>query len=118
MNGRLLSASGDIYVVDGSNAVRRAQTTKERTIGLLLTTLHTFQGECFTNYEAGVPWFDSILGESVLFVDEISEELKEKIRSVEGVKDVLDIDVKLDERTISGTFKVRLDDGSVEVGSF
>lgn len=122
MNGRLLDKeNNDIYVmtaVDGSRHVARASTFKERTMRLVGTVLRTFQGECFTDFDAGVPWFDSVLGNSVLFADEVSAEIKEKIRSVEGVDDVLDVMVEIEGRNFSGRFKVKLTDGTVETGEF
>lgn len=122
MNGRLLdSTNNDVYAVlgsDGKYHVSRATTFKERTMRLISTVLHTFEGECFTNYDAGVPWFDSIIGNSVLFADEISQEIKDKILEIDGVDDVVDMMVSVDGRNISGKYKVRLTDGSTQTGDF
>lgn len=119
MNGRLLDKdNNDLIVVtdeSGNRHVARASSFKERTMRKISTILHTFEGECFTNYEAGVPWFDSILGNSVLFADEISQEIKDKILAVDGVVDVVDMIVEIDGRNISGKYKVKLSDGSVEM---
>ena len=109
MNGRLID-NGDIYL-DGTS-VRRAKSFKEKVMGLISSVLHTFQGECFVNTEAGVPWFDDILGNSVLFADEIGEELKDKIREISGVASVDDMMVQVDGRNISGKYKVTLTDGT------
>ena len=86
-----------------------------RTIG---TILRTEEGECFTDYEAGVPWFREFLGSSVLFVDEVSQEIKDKILSVEGVEKVEDVVVNVDGRKVSGKYKVKLTDGTTAIGDF
>ena len=118
MNGRLLDNNNDIYMDPATGHVRRAETFKERTMRLIGSVLRTFQGECFTDYDAGVPWFDRVLGNSVLFSDEIGAEIKDKVKEVQGVESVEDMMVEIDGRNISGRYKVRLGNGETVQGTF
>lgn len=118
MNGRLLDNNNDIYMDPATGHVRRAETFKERTMRLIGTVLHTFQGECLTDYDAGVPWFDRVLGNSVLFSDEIGAEIKDKVKEVQGVESVEDMMVVVEGRNFSGRYKVRLTNGEVVQGAF
>lgn len=117
MNGRLLDENNDIYL-DENGHVARASSLKQRAMRLIGTVLRTLQGECFTDYEAGVPWFSEVLGKSVLFADEISEELKDKVLEIEGVASVDDIMVQIDGRNLSGKYRVTLDNGESVKGNF
>lgn len=117
MNGRLLDSNNDIFL-DGNGHVARALSLRERTMRLIGTVLRTFQGECFTDYDAGVPWFDKVLGNSVLFSDEIGEEIKDKIREIDGVASVDDMMVQIDGRNLSGRYKVTLTNGESVKGEF
>ena len=121
MNGRLLDSDNDIHTEpngDGTFRVARATTFRERTMRLVGTVLRTFQGECFTDRDAGIPWFDDILGNQANFVDEIVAELKEKILEVDGVEGVESVTVRTSGRNVSGTYSLRLSDGSTESGEF
>ena len=117
MNGRLLDENNDIFL-DESGHVARASSLRERTMRLIGTVLRTFQGECFTDYEAGVPWFDRVLGNSVLFADEIGEEIKDKVREIDGVASVDDMMVEIDGRNLSGRYRVTLTNSESVKGSF
>ena len=117
MNGRLLDSNNDIFL-DENGHVARASSLRERTMRLIGTVLRTFQGECFTDYDAGVPWFDKVLGNSVLFSDEIGEEIKDKIREVDGVASVDDMMVEIDGRNLSGCYRVTLTNGESVKGEF
>ena len=59
-----------------------------------------------------------MLGKSVLFADEIGEELKEKVLEIEGVASVDDMMVQIDGRNMSGKYKVTLDNGESVKGNF
>lgn len=121
MNGRLLDRENDIYTEpngDGTFRIARAATFRDRTMRLVGTVLRTFQGECFTNRDAGIPWFDDILGNQANFTDEIAAELKEKILQVEGVEGVEGMTVKTSGRNVSGSYSLRLSNGSIENGDF
>lgn len=117
MNGRLLNSNNDVYL-DKDNHVARAKNKQERTMRLIGTTLRTNAGECLTDYEAGVPWFEDVLGNSVLFADEIGEEIKDKICEIDGVVGIEDMFVEINGRNISGRYKVRLDNGILKEGEF
>lgn len=118
MNGRLLDTNNDIYMDPVTGRVCRAETFKDRTKRLIGTVLRTFQGECFTDYDAGVPWFDRVLGNSVLFADEIGAEIKDKVLEVQGVESVEDMMVEIEGRNLSGRYKVRLTNGEIATGEF
>lgn len=118
MNGRLLDSDNDIFMDPVTGHVRRAETFKERTMRLIGTVLRTFQGECFTDYDAGVPWFDKVLGNEVIFADEMSAEIKDKVLAVQGVSSVEDMMVQIDGRNLSGRYKVRLTNGELATGAF
>lgn len=117
MNGRLLDTNNDIFL-DENGHVARASSLRERTMRLIGTVLRTVQGECFTDYDAGVPWFGRVLGNSVLFSDEIGEEIKDKIREIDGVKEVKDMMVQIDGRNLSGRYRVTLTNGESVKGEF
>ena len=118
MNGRLLDTTNNDIYLDESGHVARASTLRERVMRLIGTVLRTFQGECFTDYDAGVPWFDRVLGNSVLFADEIGEEIKDKVREIEGVASVDDMMVEIGGRNLAGRYRVTLDNGETVKGSF
>ena len=110
MNERKLDpATGDIYVSDKN--VARTGSFRESVMQTVKTFLSTFQGECFTDYDAGVPWFDEILGADVLFSDYAIQVVKEKIISVPGVRSVDKAELSIDGRKISGKIALTLDNG-------
>lgn len=118
MNGRILDDNNDVFLDPVTHSVRRASSLAEKVKRSIETLLRTFEGECFVDYSAGVPWFDEVLGNSVLFADEISGELKDKIRSVEGVESVETIRVKVEGRNVSGIYRVRLVNGQTVSDNF
>lgn len=122
MNERLLDrTTNDLKLVtnaDGSKSVLRSVSWRDTVVQRIGCILNTVEGECFVDYKAGVPWFESILGNSVLFGDEISQEIKDKILEIDGVANVQDVLVEFDGRNMSGRFKVVLSDGTVESGRF
>lgn len=96
--------------------IARAQNRREKILRNVNCLLRTFEGENFVDYEAGIPWYDDVLGNSVLFADGMAQEIKDRIKSVEGISEVLDVRIEIDGRKLSGTYSVRLDDGTVENG--
>lgn len=124
MNERQLDNTNDVstYEITSDGTVKkrvcRITSFSERTMQLVRTALSTFQGECFVDYDAGIPWFDDVLGNSTLFADEISSEIKDSIEALEGVDEVVDIVVTIEGRNVAGKFKIRLEDGSIETGDF
>lgn len=113
MNGRLLNVENDIELDPVTNQVRRAASLRDKVKRQIRTVLGTFQGECFVDYDAGVPWFGDILGNSVLFADEVNAEIKDKILEIADVVSVEDIMVRVDGRNISGKYKVRISDNEI-----
>lgn len=113
MNGRLLDKeNNDIFMDPVTHSVRRASTIAERVGREIGTILRTFEGECFTDYDAGVPWYDDILGQSVLFADEMNAEIKDKIMEIDGVESVEAVRVKVSGRNLSGKYRVTISDGT------
>lgn len=115
MNERKIDpVTGDI-AFDGKS-VKRTESFRDSVIQAVRSYISTFRGECFTDEDAGVPWFNGILGEGVAFADYAKQVVREKILEVPGVKSVKSVHVSIDRRNISGRFAIVLDDGeSVEV---
>lgn len=110
MNERKLDpVTGDIFADGG--AVARIPDYRGSVIQTVKTYLSTFQGECFTDRKAGVPWFSDILGNDVLYSDYAMQVLKEKILAVPGVSKVERVDAKINGRTLSGNISIVLDNG-------
>lgn len=110
MNERKLDpVTGDIAVDDGH--VVRTSSYEESVMQTVKTYLSTFQGECFTDGNAGVPWFDDILGRDVLYSDYSTQVIKEKILEVPGVRSVDKVNVTFEGRRLSGNIRITLDNG-------
>lgn len=118
MNGRILDDNNDVFLDPVTHSVRRASSLAEKVKRSIGTLLRTFEGECFVNYGVGIPWFDEILGNSVLFVDEISGEIKDKILEIDGVESVEAIKVRVSGRNVSGVYRVVASNGSKISGTF
>ena len=110
MNERKLDpVTCDIAVADGH--VVRTASYEESVMQTVKTYLSTFQGECFTDGNAGVPWFDEILGVDVLYSDYAMQVIKEKVLEVPGVRSVEKVDVTINGRSLSGKISITLDNG-------
>lgn len=110
MNERKLDlVTGDIAVADGH--VVRTASYEESVMQTVKTYLSTFQGESFTDGNAGVPWFDDILGNDMLFSDYAMQVVKEKILEVPGVRSVEKVNVTIDGRNLSGKISITLENG-------
>lgn len=121
MNGRLLDQNNDIYLEtgdDGKKHVARAKTKAQAVMQNILTVLRTFRGELFANPEVGAPWFQSILGKDLMFVDAVRNEIRETILSVRGVSEVMAISFDISGRKFSCNYTVRLTDGTTDKGSY
>ena len=111
MNGRLLNIDNDIELDEETRSVRRADSLREKVKRQIRTVLGTVQGECFVDYEAGMPWFGDALGNSVLFSDEINAEIKDKVMEISDIDSVEEISVNVDGRNLSAKYRVTLSDG-------
>ena len=110
MNERKIDPlTGDI-VLDGTS-VKRTASFAESVLQTVRSYISTFQGECFTDENAGVPWFDGVLGKGVAFADYARQVVREKILEVPGVKRVKSASIDISGRNISGKFSIVLDDG-------
>jgi len=116
MNGRKLGPDGDIYL-DG-NKIARTGSKAEAVKQLILTTVKTFAGECFSDESAGIPWFDEVLGQDVLAADAAKQTIREKIASVPGVKSVETVTLTISGRNMSGAYRITLEDDSTTTGAF
>lgn len=105
-------ADGDLYI--GPNG-------PEFTYGidgvahLVRIRIQLFKGEWFLNLDAGVPWFQEILGKKF---DRalVRQRLLEQVEKVPGVVAVLSLDIEFDvaTRSMSVTFKLRTAFGDTE----
>lgn len=118
MNEMRLNQNHDIYVKDGSICRFSDGQRRERIAQAALTMLKTEQGEAFTNIEHGIPWFDEILELPVSYLDVATKILREKIAAVDGVKEVVSINLSVNGRNISGTFKIRTVGDELTHGEF
>lgn len=120
MNGRLLDKNNDIFLDPVTNRVVRCSSLKDRVKRRIKTVLHTFEGECFTDFGVGVPWIRGVLGLDYFAADTIKAIIREKIEQIQGVKEVLEISLELKDRNMSGKIQVQLDDGTTlkeEIGN-
>ena len=116
MNGRNLNSDGDIYV--SGTGVSRCSSYAETVILNIRTQMKTFEGECFSDEDAGVPWYDDVLGVSTSALDNIRQEIREKIESVEGVDKITSMSMSVNKRKMSGSYTVSLDDGTTASGTY
>ena len=91
----ILSSSHDLQIKDfdialTTDAAIVAQRVKQ---ALLL-----FRGEWFLDTELGMPYYESILG-SKNSIDAVRAIFISEIRSVEGVKDLVEFDIQFNEET-------------------
>lgn len=105
--------NNDIYYDSVNRCVSRTVNFTDSTAQKIKTYLQTFVGECFTAREAGVEWYDRVLGQDILAVDAAKAEIREKILLVSGVKSVKDVSVRVEGRNTKFEYTVVLDDGSV-----
>ncbi len=114
MNERSLDKeNNDIYYDSANRCVSRTGGFVDSTAQKIKSYLQTFVGECFTAREAGVEWYDKVLGQDILAVDAAKAEIREKILLVSGVKSVKEVSVMVDGRNTKFEYTVVLEDGSV-----
>ena len=83
-----LSPDGNLVVYEGADSVQQR----------VVEALRYWRGEWFQDVEGGVPYFERVFRRPAL-VGFISVELTERILSVEGVTDVLNVVVEIEPRT-------------------
>ena len=110
---KLDKETNDIYFDSENRCVARISDFADSTAQRIKTYLQTFVGECFSDRNAGVEWYDKILSQNVLAIDAAREELREKILLVNGVKRVDSIKVSVEGRNTKFSYTVVLDDDSV-----
>lgn len=79
--------------------------------------LQTFKGECFLDREIGVPYFEEILKKNP-DLSRIRSLLATIINGVEGVSNIISLDLNFDARTrhLTVNFRVNGKDGSIATG--
>lgn len=111
-----LNSSHDIFLQgDRICRISRMQKRVQQAVHCLL---RTEEGEAFTNQEHGVPWLEKVAGLPMNHLDVAQKILREKIEKVDGVKEVVSIEIKADGRNISGKFSVRSKDDENIIGAF
>lgn len=105
VDGELVIKDGDLAVVRGKDAIAQA----------VYLRLSFFQGEWFLDSQAGIPWFEKALvkGPRLALV---RSTVRKELLSVQGVNDVLqlDLDLSAQTRTLSITFRVSTDLGEIQ----
>lgn len=110
---KLDSENNDIFFDADKRCVARISDFADSTAQRIKTYLQTFLGECFCDRNAGVEWYEKILGQNVLAIDAAKAEIREKILLVRGVKKVDNISVRIEGRNTKFEYTVTLEDGSV-----
>ena len=110
---KLDSENNDIFFDADKRCVARISDFADSTAQRIKTYLQTFLGECFCDRNAGVEWYEKILGQNVLAIDAAKAEIREKILLVPGVKKIESIKVSVKGRNTEFSYTVVLDDGSI-----
>lgn len=105
-NGDLDITDGDLSFVTGLEAIAQDITMK----------LRTWLGESVYDRAAGVPYLQVIFTRGIS-IHSVRAILEEQIRRVEGVLDVLELEVSLDHatRVLTATGRVRADEGVISL---
>ena len=111
MKSRIL-INGDLALENGS--VKRASNLKEVIKQNIACKLKTIEGECFSNKNHGLPFFNGILGESELSMPLIQDTIRKSILNVNGVKEVENISLSFEDRKMVISYKVSTNYGVLE----
>jgi hypothetical protein len=111
MKSRIL-VNGDLALENGS--VKRASNLKEVIKQNISCKLRTIEGECFSNQNHGLPFFNGILGESELSMPLIQDTIRKSILNVNDVKDVENISLSFEDRKMIISYKVSTNYGELE----
>ena len=76
--------------------------------------MKTIEGECFSNRNDGLPFFNGILGESELSMPLIQDTIRKSILNVNGVKEVENISLSFEDRKMVISYKVSTNYGVLE----
>lgn len=101
--------AGDIVLKGGS--FPRIDNFEDKVLQAVSCFMKTFQGECFSDRDAGVPWFGKILGNDAASWSYIQQVLRERILEVPGVQRVISSSMMFEKRNIKGSFSIELDNG-------
>jgi len=111
-----LNGSHDVFL--NGDSIARVHSMAKKVRQAVLCLLKTEEGEAFTNSEHGVPWLEEIAGLPLPHLDVAQRIIREKIEAVEGVKNVISIDLTADGRNLTGKFSVQSKAGEIVNGSF
>lgn len=112
MNERKLDSSHDIYL-EGTH-VARTTTLGQVVVQRVTCLLKTFEGECFINEDAGIPWYDDVLGADNNLMKHIAATLKEKILSLENVEKIVKFSLYVSDRNLSGSIQIKASDDTIQ----
>lgn len=113
MNERKVDTeNNDIYLDAENKCVCRTGSFVDFAKQRIRTFIQTFAGECFTDRNVGVEWYDRILGTEIVTVEAARTELLEKLNSLDVVKSVNDISISIEGRNTKYKYSVVLNDGT------
>jgi hypothetical protein len=89
-DGDLLVANADVVIVEDANQVALA----------VQVAINTFRGEWFLNTEAGVPYYQNVLGKKVVATTaEFDSVIRAAVLGVEGVNRIVAYESSFDDRS-------------------
>jgi len=102
----LLSSSHDLAIIDFDFQL----TTDDQAVAQRVKqALLLFKGEWFLNQDLGIPYYDSILG-TKNSIDTVRAIFVNAIRSVDGVKDLTELDIEFNDATRTLELKLTIID--------
>ena len=114
MNDLKLTADGD---VDCSGLGLTLISGAERVAQQVTTRMRTFLGEWEFDLDAGVPWYQSIIGIKGVNLNTVDSIIRSQILSVADVKSILSFSMNFDSGARSLAINARIDTvfGAVQV---
>lgn len=122
MNELYLNAAHDI-LIDSEHFVRisgedNKEVLKRAIAQEILCMLKTEQDEAFTDYSYGIPWLNEIMELPVSYLDVAIKIIKEKISKINGVSEIVALNLKVDGRKIGGSIKVKVTNNDIVQENF
>ena len=114
MNETKLNSSNDVYAENGR--IARLQIYSEMALQKIRTVAQTFHGECFTNREIGVPYFEKILGSEIQSADVSAAYIRDAILEIPEVESVEITKIDISIRGVSLTYSAVLANGETVNG--
>lgn len=102
-----LTESGDLDITSGNiSFVEDIENVKQS----VFMNLRTFQGEWFLNIEHGIPYIQEVLANKAIDYAVIEKIIKESLLGVEGIRDVINFEIKKLDKGVSVSFEIITDD--------